>query len=631
MRKLLLLLFLNAILGVCYAGDIIINTENFSASKLQSIPANSTVLFEPGVYSMTAEICSAWAKKRNNVIYNRKGDEGEVIIDASALDAVLSLKFEYSNSIIIKNMRFKNMKLAYNRCNDGVFENLTIEDNTSGCDMIGLYRCNNTTVKNCKLFFNDELLYGRGICIWNGDHNKIIDNIIRGHNLRGAIKAWSSQNGDDRSLNLLIKGGEFSRGTSDPNIPEDHGIYVHDASKVVIDGVSIKGFSHSSSGGSIKLKNDDDIEVKNCVFRTSGMLLRIEEKVKGFRLENLWIHDNLFIDGTIGSWTPNLAPKAIVIENNRFLNGSVIFGQYARASNLNLYSNLARKSGGIYRNEIVGNNRAPKGTNMSGNFIRTLEIEGVEPSNTALNKTCRQSNDFAEATTADKAVDGDTTSDQVSLLAHTLPGPNRYWQINLGGVAEIHEIKIWGRTDEGSTPLKNFHIIISNDFMKPNTGNYDATKEAHSFKYTQEGEVDKEFSKIFESPVFGKYVRIQLASQTDALALAEVQIIGKMLTTEDPSTDPKPVPEAVPTVMRLDPAQTTISLYPSPAESTLNIKSNRKIIDYTIYSVNGEILASGYVNNNILLKQISFLKKGVYAIRLNMEGGASINKKFLKQ
>ena len=168
-------------------------------------------------------------------------------------------------------------------------------------------------------------------------------------------------------MNIKIIGGTYRRQISSGI--EDHGIYLHDLSGAVVDGVTISGFTPDSSGGSIKIKNAHDMEVKNCDFSDSGVLLRIEAKT-WIHLYNIWIHDNEITasgETPISMWTPDYNPKAIVIENNCFPLGALKIT--SNPTEVNKYNSLAKKNGGVYNNAIAKEMNLKSGINQSGNFI----------------------------------------------------------------------------------------------------------------------------------------------------------------------------------------------------------------------------------------------------------------------
>ena len=56
------------------------------------------------------------------------------------------------------------------------------------------------------------------------------------------------------------------------NYAEDHGIYVWGVAGIVIIGNSISGWSPTASGGSVKIRNGEDITIQNNTFNDSGIM-----------------------------------------------------------------------------------------------------------------------------------------------------------------------------------------------------------------------------------------------------------------------------------------------------------------------------------------------------------------------
>lgn len=75
------------------------------------------------------------------------------------------------------------------------------------------------------------------------------------------------------------------------------------------------------------------------------------------------------------------------------------------------------------------------------------------------------------------------------------------------------------------------------------------------------------------------------------------------------------------------------SIYPSPANTVLNIKntSNSNLETYSIHDINGRLILSDRLNNNLTnIIQINTLSNGVYFIKIKSQGG-EFTKKFIKQ
>ena len=70
------------------------------------------------------------------------------------------------------------------------------------------------------------------------------------------------------------------------------------------------------------------------------------------------------------------------------------------------------------------------------------------------------------------------------------------------------------------------------------------------------------------------------------------------------------------------------SLYPNPANESVNVVCSYKIKGYTLVDATGREVLSGKCNANSMALNLSSLQKGVYFIRLQSAKG-SVEKKLL--
>lgn len=74
---------------------------------------------------------------------------------------------------------------------------------------------------------------------------------------------------------------------------------------------------------------------------------------------------------------------------------------------------------------------------------------------------------------------------------------------------------------------------------------------------------------------------------------------------------------------------TTISVFPNPVSSLLQIDSSSPILDFKIQSINGTIVQSGKSNNNTI--DMSNLNNGMYIIHIRFENGQEFKQKIIKK
>ncbi len=149
----------------------------------------------------------------------------------------------------------------------------------------------------------------------------------------------------------------------------------------------------------------------------------------------------------------------------------------------------------------------------------------TELANLALGKPATQSSDYNAATGASLAVDGNTSGIfNDNSVTHTGGGDtNPQWNLDLGSVKEIKNIRIWNRTDDCCRDrLSNFYVFVSD---LPFTDS-DPTITATEATVWNEFIINHPIEKVVVSPFrTGRYVRIQLVGN-GALSLAEVEVIG---------------------------------------------------------------------------------------------------------
>jgi hypothetical protein len=74
---------------------------------------------------------------------------------------------------------------------------------------------------------------------------------------------------------------------------------------------------------------------------------------------------------------------------------------------------------------------------------------------------------------------------------------------------------------------------------------------------------------------------------------------------------------------------TTVSLFPNPVSSLLQISSSSTALDYQIVAMNGIVVQTGEVNNNAI--DVSNLKEGLYIVMIYFENGQEHQQKIIKK
>jgi hypothetical protein len=116
------------------------------------------------------------------------------------------------------------------------------------------------------------------------------------------------------------------------------------------------------------------------------------------------------------------------------------------------------------------------------------------------------------------AIDGNRSGNySTGSVSHTKEENQPFWQIDLGDIQDIREIRIYNRTDCCQERLDNFRIIVSEKEIRRNTD---------GILYAQGGyNYEKINPFVFKKSVRAQFVRIYLVGR-GYLSLAEVEIMG---------------------------------------------------------------------------------------------------------
>ena len=169
------------------------------------------------------------------------------------------------------------------------------------------------------------------------------------------------------------------------------------------------------------------------------------------------------------------------------------------------------------------------------------------PVNVALGKTANQSSIYENAF-AGLAIDGITDGNYFNgSVSHTNSDSQAWWQVDLGAIYTITDIKIWNRTDGSQSRLSNFYILISDTPFTSTDLNFTKNQPGVSNYYIS-GTAGS--PSIVNANRTGRYVRVQL-SATNCLHMAEVQVLSTGLapaptatftTTRTPTITPTTTP-----------------------------------------------------------------------------------------
>jgi RHS repeat-associated protein len=162
----------------------------------------------------------------------------------------------------------------------------------------------------------------------------------------------------------------------------------------------------------------------------------------------------------------------------------------------------------------------PAGLNatVSGLFFDPANASSAS-TNLALGKPTTQSS-TEWGGVASRAVDGNTSGNwNDGSVTHTGTEGAPWWQVDLGSVQQLSDIKVWNRTDCCGSALTNFYVFVSdNPFTSSNVAGQPGVST-----YNVAGQAGT--PSVVAANRTGRYVRVQLGVY-ERLSLAEVQVFG---------------------------------------------------------------------------------------------------------
>ncbi|GAL81087.1 fucolectin-related protein [Algibacter lectus] len=175
---------------------------------------------------------------------------------------------------------------------------------------------------------------------------------------------------------------------------------------------------------------------------------------------------------------------------------------------------------------------------------------------------------------------------------------NPWWQVDFGSDKSIGDIKVFNRTDGCcKARMSNFTVSVINS---NNETVYSKTYADYPDQYI-----------IAETGgVLGQIVRIDLDNGTNALTLAEVEVYASEITLSTTTID-----------------NVEVKIYPNPVSEKLMISApNTSFKNYTLYTVNGQIVLTNEINTKDVEVNVSTLSKGLYLLKLDGLNGSKMLK-----
>lgn len=140
----------------------------------------------------------------------------------------------------------------------------------------------------------------------------------------------------------------------------------------------------------------------------------------------------------------------------------------------------------------------------------------TQPRNLALNRPARQSSisEFSKPNDAQGGVDGVKNG---SFGFHTKRENHPWWQVDLGAISAIEEVRIFNRTDHNPERASTLMVRVSDNAI--------TWKTVYRHDGTNPGGVSNPL-KVRLANALARYVRVELGSPNEYLHLDEVEVYG---------------------------------------------------------------------------------------------------------
>jgi len=352
--------------------DLAFNPTTLDPTDLAQISANDVVLLMPGEYHLSDTDIQALfdnaANQRNGVTF--LGVPGQTVLDFTDQPELKSLNAstfsDRISNLTFDGLTFLNARLSLGYATgakvlNSVFDGYAGKIIPEGTSRVAsLWRSPSAEFSNNYVRWNNDSFNINGVGVGGSTDATVNSNRVEGR-LQKAFELF-------QYVGVTATGNDVERWAVTTG-SEDHGIYVHDASDVLVSSSTMRGWSDTASGNGLKIKNVDHVEVRDNDFYTSGVIGRVETAVTGPRLEQVWIHGNRFHQGSINIWTPTIAPVAVRIEDNVLPHGNITAKRDVDPALFNQALDFGSMApGGVFNNSADAYDLAP-GVTMSGNIL----------------------------------------------------------------------------------------------------------------------------------------------------------------------------------------------------------------------------------------------------------------------
>ncbi|SDO61183.1 Right handed beta helix region [Pedobacter steynii] len=367
--------------AVASVADHVIET-GMSLSQINAVIAGAnpgeTVLVQPGTYSVTGKIVMKAG------VSIAKQTSTNPIFDASALSTILTMSYTSDMSnCLVSGITFWNIRFSMIGAGSTSFKYCIFD---YGKRALNTNKTNN--LKDAYLEFRDADLSlvsncvfchrvadpGRGVWLKNTTNSKIMNNTFGNGGTTGYFVTAIN---DNSQSNSLIDGNTITRNPALSLVDSltDHGIYAHSFNGLTISNNTVSGWPVNGSGGSIKARNGQNLNISGNTLNDSGILLYEYANSPSFPYLKYVVVANNTINipaaaadmyHGIGYYRDNTihSEYSINISDNLLPNGTI----YAAGSAINV-ADFNAAGGGVYHNDTAtGYLLLKTGISNSGNY-----------------------------------------------------------------------------------------------------------------------------------------------------------------------------------------------------------------------------------------------------------------------
>ena len=224
------------------------------------------------------------------------------------------------------------------------------------------------------------------------------------------------------------------------------------------------------------------------------------------------------------------------------------------------------------------------------NALSLAEVQVLRAENIAWKKQATQSS-TAYGGNANRALDGNTNSSySQNSITHTNFEKQAWWQVDLGRNEQVGLVRLFNRGDgELAKRLSNFDVIL-----------YNENNEEVSRQYIQQL-TSNQLNVQFNGKI-GRYVRVQLHHEHQALSLAEVEVF-KHTPVKDTNIQMNPIQQPVNSSANEDKVLTIqhkgayVARYTISWDEINTDKDGNETVRSQNWEGNGKNRTSGYVLN----------------------------------